>query len=100
MEDLYEEIEDPDTPPEAVLSRRAKSYSDFYDIVREHVLKDAHKSKRRGRSKRDKSWDALALPEPKYAEDVADFPSFDTLQDELLEASQQEYLYVCQLAGT
>lgn len=98
MDDLLEE-DDSNSPPEATLARRAKSYSDFYDIVREQLSKDGPKKKRRRR--RDKTWEALALPEAGSTVDPYENPLFDDLQDELLEASQQEYLlYGEQLAMT
>ncbi|KAJ9148649.1 Conserved oligomeric Golgi complex subunit 3 [Pleurostoma richardsiae] len=102
LEELYEE-EGPWELPEATLARRAKSYSDFYDIVREHLATNAPKktTKAKQKKRQDKSWEALALREPDYVVDVQAPPLFDALQDELLEASQQDYiLYGDQLAMT
>lgn len=70
------------------------SYSDFYDIVREQLGKDAKKKRRK---RRDRTWDALAIEAadlPRTARLDDDPPFFEVLQDELLEASQQEYMCV------
>lgn len=72
------------------MARRAKSYSDFYDIVQEHLAKDGAKPRRRKRQ--DKAWEALSLQGPGDTVEVQDAPLIGALQDELLEASQEEYL--------
>lgn len=72
--------------------RRAKSYSDLYDIVTAQTSRGGFKKKRR-RKGHNAAWEALAIPDP-----PADLPEGDLygdiLEDELLEASQQEYTYV------
>ncbi|KAF3763653.1 Sec34-domain-containing protein [Cryphonectria parasitica EP155] len=108
VEDLEELIEedDDDSPPEPGLSRRARSVSDFHDIVRAEQLahetakKKFNKKKSRAQ-RRDSSLDALALPGTEALLDGDDV-LYDTLEDELLlDAGQQEYtLYGEQLAMT
>lgn len=104
LEELLEE-DDEDTPPEPTLSRRAQSFSDFYDIVRAELAKDAatttaKKNKKSKSGKKDRNWDALALTGGEYILDD-DAALFDAFQDELLDAGQQEYtLYEEQLSMT
>lgn len=99
------EEDDEDTPPEPTLSRRAQSFSDFYDIVRVELSKDGAVNKPRNRRRKvDKSWDALALT-VSGDQDILNDDDEDTLfgefDDELLDAGQQEYtLYGEQLAMT
>ncbi|KAK1829389.1 oligomeric Golgi complex subunit 3 [Podospora conica] len=96
---LAEERDDPNTPPEATLVRRAKSYSDLYDIVAAQTARGGSKKKRR-RKPQNATWEALALPDPPADLSEGDLYG-DILEDELLEASQQEYiLYHDQLAMT
>ena len=90
LQDLYEEEKD-DGPPEATIARRAKSYSDFYDVVKAQIEKDA--GKRRRRRKKDSNFDALALGGSAAISSRQDEPILDLYNDELLEASQQEYTY-------
>lgn len=92
LDELFEDVEEAEqSPPAPTIARRAKSYSDFYDIVRAQMSKDARKKTRK---RKDKSWEALALPEPPASAESPCQPPFDAYDHELLEASQQEYLYV------
>lgn len=87
--------EDTNSPPEPTLSRRAKSYSDLYDIVTARISRHGPKKKRK-RRRCARSWEALAVPDsvtarlPREEEEGHD----DALETELLRASQQEYLCV------
>lgn len=104
---LFEDQEDANAPPEATVLRRAKSYSDFYDIATAH-LAGSHggpknkRKKTKGRRNNHSLWDALMIPASaalilSLEEDTYD----DALDQELLQASQQEYLlYHDQLALT
>ncbi|KAL2171785.1 hypothetical protein VTG60DRAFT_1783 [Thermothelomyces hinnuleus] len=98
---LFEDQKDADSPPEPTLSRRAKSYSDFYDIARAQLAVHAPKKKRK-RRRSDRSWEALAVPDSAAAslpEEEGDYNG--TLGKELIRASQQEYwLYHDELAMT
>ena len=74
-------------PPPATVARRAKSYSDFYTVVRAHLRKER------------------ALEKKKSREDISTELEFADwyggLSDELLEASHDEYrLYQHQLHMT
>jgi hypothetical protein len=76
------------------LSRRAKSYSDFYDIVRAQLSSHEPKKKRK-RRRSARTWEALAVPESVTANLPEEEEGYDdALQKELLRASQQEYLSV------
>lgn len=103
IEELLEE-DDHDAFPEPDLPRRAQSFSDFHDIVRAGSVNDGHRREKKGFNNRH--WDALALElvGAEVAEDNLDDDDdtpFDTFQDELLDAGQQEYtLYGEQLAIT
>jgi len=91
LEELYEEVKGDNSPPEAALSRRAKSYSDFYDIVQAHIQKDSAKKRRRRR--RDVTLNALAVEGADAVSERQDEPILDLFKDELLDASQHDYLY-------
>lgn len=70
-------------PPEATLARRAKSYSDFYAVAMEYLKKDAMRSK---------SNDVLETIEFKR-EKVSFGLQFEELEDNLVDASHEEYRY-------
>lgn len=90
LEELYEEDEEDDSPPEPCLIRRAKSFSDFYEATKSHV---AVPSKTRpARKKRATALDALAIFSSDKGLDGHGEFLLDSYQEELLEASQQEYL--------
>ncbi|CAN9087493.1 unnamed protein product [Alternaria sp. RS040] len=75
-------------PPPATVARRAKSYSDFYTVVRAHLRKERALEKKK-KSREDISTEL----------DFADW--YGGLSDELLEASHDEYtLYQHQLHMT
>ncbi|KAK7732226.1 Golgi transport complex subunit 3 [Cytospora paraplurivora] len=103
IEELLEE-DDHDAFPEPDLPRRAQSFSDFHDIVRAGSVNDGHRREKKGFNNRH--WDALALElvgaeVAEHSLDDDDDTPFDTFQDELLDAGQQEYtLYGEQLAVT
>lgn len=97
---LFEDGDEPNSPPQATLTRRAKSYSDFYDIVKAEFSRSSRKKKRVKR-RGNGTWDALALLEPPADLPVEDNASDYVVGGELLLASQQEYLlYQDQLAMT
>ncbi|KIW02820.1 uncharacterized protein PV09_05878 [Verruconis gallopava] len=76
-------------PPKATVARRAKSYSDFYDVVRAHIKKENKLEKERERKKHRR----------KQVKNDLEFGSwYHGLQNDLLDASQEEYrLYRDQL---
>ncbi|KAH6615623.1 Sec34-like family-domain-containing protein [Chaetomium sp. MPI-SDFR-AT-0129] len=98
---LLEVQEDAHDPPEPTLSRRAKSYSDFYEIVAKQLSAYQPQRERRRQTRRSRrSWQALALAESVTASldaevepgnDSGDGGDGSTLGGELLRASQQEY---------
>lgn len=70
-------------PPEATLARRAKSYSDFYDVAVGYLKKETLKAK--PKDVLDTLWNETAR--------VPTGLQFEELEDELLDASQEEYRY-------
>ncbi|WYZ34121.1 hypothetical protein EsH8_I_000397 [Colletotrichum jinshuiense] len=90
LDGIFEDIEYSNTPPEATVLRRAKSYSDFYHVVRAQLAKDEHKKRRRRR--KDRTWDALDIAAQARDAQAGRRPVLDQYEEELLEASQQEYL--------
>ncbi|EQL01982.1 Sec34-like family protein [Ophiocordyceps sinensis CO18] len=97
LENVYEEIEDSNTPPEPTLTRRAASYSDFYRVVKAQLAKDGGaKRKKTPSSKRDRGWEALTLCAETSVVAAPDGPDAMladlAVEDEMLEASQQDYL--------
>ncbi len=91
LKDLYEERPQLKGPPEAALARRAKSYTDFYHVARAQITKEAKKL-REGERK--------ALKSPNTGDsDKHNSNSYDAYDDELLDASLEEFqLYHDQLA--
>ncbi|TVY78118.1 Conserved oligomeric Golgi complex subunit [Lachnellula suecica] len=79
--ELYEEIPVLKGPPEATLARRAKSYSDFYDIAVSY-LGNEHKV--------EQPRDVFETLRSK-GEDPAVNIRFEEYEDDLLDASQEEY---------
>jgi hypothetical protein len=69
------------------LARRAKSYSDFYEVAMEYLQKDAMRSK---------SNDVLDTIEFKK-EKISYGLQFEELEDNLLDASHEEYQYAIPL---
>jgi hypothetical protein len=67
-------------PPPATIARRAKSYSDFYTVVRAHMRKEKALEKK-------KSQETLTT-ELEFAE------WYGGISEELLEASHEEYRHV------
>lgn len=95
LENVYEEVELAQGPPEPEVLRRAASYSDFYHVVRAQLHKDNRR--RRKTVKKDRAWEALLLSEQadesRYAQHKpALVPTWP--QTELLDTSQQEYMCV------
>lgn len=86
VEDIAEDVEESSLskgPPKATLARRAKSYSDFYDVVRAHIKKERHEALKEERKKSREQLRSEADFERWYS---------DVGQD-LLEASHEEYRY-------
>lgn len=69
------------------MARRAKSYSDFYEVAMEYLQKDAMRSK---------SNDVLDTIEFKN-EKISYGLQFEELEDNLLDASHEEYQYAIPL---
>ncbi|KAM3086416.1 Golgi transport complex subunit 3 [Clarireedia jacksonii] len=85
---IYEEPPVSKDPPKATLARRAKSYSDFYEVAVAYLGKEADTET--SQSILDK--DGARIQRPLFEERYAD------LEDELLDASHEEYqLYLEQL---
>ncbi|CAJ2509425.1 Uu.00g144510.m01.CDS01 [Anthostomella pinea] len=99
LDQLFEEPEPTIELPEPTLTRRAKSYSDFYHVVHAQLSKDV--AKKRRRKNKERSLEALMVGKPE--DDVrrrAVSPS-ESLDSELVNASHQEYsLYRHQLEMT
>ncbi|KAI0475220.1 Sec34-like family-domain-containing protein [Xylariaceae sp. FL0804] len=93
LAELFEEPEPSIDPPEPTLTRRAKSYSDFYHVVRAQLAKDAPKRRKKKSSKQGRGLEALAVVKPE--EDTAlrrDSAPPRSSDAELVEAAQHEYL--------
>lgn len=95
LEDVLEELENTNDPPEPTLPRRAASYSDFYDVVKAELLKDSQRKPRRKVDRKSRNWEALTLfhegsEASQYTQKEA--VSSESLDNRLLEESQREYL--------
>jgi hypothetical protein len=92
LPNVYEDIEDTDTPPEPTVLRRASSYSDFYRVVKEQLSKDARPQSKKI-DKKTRAWEALLLPDSSYDVDTHEMSRFESYDRQLLNSSQQGYLY-------
>ncbi|KAI0179699.1 Sec34-like family protein [Hypoxylon sp. FL1284] len=92
LEELFEEPEIVIEPPEPTLSRRAKSYSDFYHVVRAQLSKDAAAAKKRRKKAKERTLDALMVDKIGDISKNQSSVELEPLGDELIESSQQEYL--------
>ncbi|KAI0196424.1 Sec34-like family protein [Astrocystis sublimbata] len=85
-------------PPEPTLLPRAKSYSDFYHVVRAQLSKDAAKRKRQRSKEKGKgrALDALLIVRPEDSLPTRTAlpppPSSRSVDAALVDASQQEYI--------
>jgi hypothetical protein len=87
VEDLLhvgEEEEQPKGPPAATIARRAKSYSNFYDVVRAQ-LKQEYKLEKEQERKQSK----LLI-----STDVEFGSWYASIKGDLMNASHEEYQYV------
>ncbi|KAI0389479.1 Sec34-like family protein [Xylariaceae sp. FL0594] len=91
LDRLLEEPENVTDPPEPTVLPRAKSYSDFYHVVRAQLSKDAT-AKRRKRRAKDRSLDALMVVKPEDQHKPRECSPSKSIEAQLLDASQQEYL--------
>lgn len=84
---VIEEVVDekPRGPPPATVARRAKSYSDFYNVVRAHLKKERD-------IERKKSKETIG-------NELEFVQWYSGVHDELLDASHDEYKYVRKLQG-
>lgn len=67
------------------MARRAKSYSDFYRVARTQLLKDSRKIKLKDKE--------AAAPEVYIKRGFKFENIYDVHEDELLDASQEEFRY-------
>lgn len=80
---------------------RSQSFSDYHGTLRTEFLDSTPKNLKSRNPKKDKSWEALALSGGEDVVTNEDATLFDTFQEELLDAGQEEYtLYGEQLAMT
>jgi hypothetical protein len=85
--ELFEDAPRLKGPPEATLARRAKSYSNFYEVAVNYLNEEA---------KAEKPKDVLDLFDSKV-EGIPSRLCFEDLEDDLLDASQEEFQYVLSL---
>jgi len=82
--ELFEENYGMKGPPKATLARRAKSYSDFYEVAKDFLSKGA---------KTGKLQDGLEPLEDKLSDTSLGNP-FEDFEEDVLNASQEEYQFV------
>lgn len=97
LKDVFEDLNDRNTPPEPTVIRRAASYSDFYHVVRSQISKDAAQRRRQRKvDRKDRGWEALMLQDgnAKAAtyQKRQDTSMLQSLDGRLLEASQRDHL--------
>jgi conserved oligomeric Golgi complex subunit 3 len=90
VEDIVEDVEEPGLskgPPDATVARRAKSYSDFYEVVRAHIKKERQQYLDNEKEKKRKTREKL--------QDEVDFEQwYSGISQDLLEAGHEEYRLV------
>ncbi|KAJ9647206.1 Golgi transport complex subunit 3 [Coniosporium tulheliwenetii] len=80
---VIEEDERKRSPPEATVARRAKSYSDFYNVVRAHIKRERKLEREKRRSRENIR---------ELVKTELDFRRwYNSVHDELLDASHEEY---------
>lgn len=82
--ELFEDTSTLNGPPKATLAKRAKSYSNFYEAAVHYLGSDADKKQECDVFEAMASNDANPFFEK----------SFESYEEELVDASQQEYQYV------
>jgi hypothetical protein len=92
MPNVYEEIENTNTPPEPTVIRRASSYSDLYRVAQEQLSKDG-RPRHKKTDKNNRAWEALLLPDSSVEAELHEPKGLESYDEQLLDASQQEYLY-------
>lgn len=94
MPNVYEDIENTNTPPDAAVIRRAGSCSDFHHLVSVRPSKDA-RLQRRKTDRWNRAWEALDLPNSSVELERAgglEDNKLESYDEQLLDASQREYL--------
>lgn len=81
--DIYEESAGSKGPPQATLVRRAKSYSDFYDVAMTFLSKDVKTETPRDTMDFDQDNSVAVTMTGRY----------EDMEDEILDQSQEEYRY-------
>ncbi|KAH9904475.1 Sec34-like family protein [Xylariomycetidae sp. FL2044] len=91
LDQIFEDVEPIIEPPEPTLTRRAKSYSDFYHVVRAQLSKDTSKKKKR-KNNRERNLEALMVHKPEDGLPVRNRDSLENTDRGLVASSQREYL--------
>lgn len=95
LQDVYEELDPPSTPPEPEVIRRAASYSDFYHVFRAQLDSDGQLKRGKRSFLKNRSLEALMLGGPCTGQEDSeekDLALFEAPDDFFLEASQRDYL--------
>ncbi|KAF2099960.1 golgi complex component Cog3, partial [Rhizodiscina lignyota] len=85
VEDIAEDVDDPGIskgPPKATVARRAKSYSDFYEVVRAHIKKERQQYLEKEKKRKTRE----------QLQTEADFERwYSGISQDLLDAGHEEY---------
>lgn len=84
MLDIYEEEPVSKSPPKATLARRAKSYSDFYEVAMAYMNEETNQGATPNGSDAEREEPRTPLFEERYS----------ALEDEIVDGSLEEYQYV------
>lgn len=82
---VFEEHSGVKGPPQATIARRAKSYSDFYDVAISFLSKEA----------KSKAPCDMLEPSQETEDAVSMTANYEDVEDALLDESQEEYQYIC-----
>lgn len=80
---IYEDEPLSKDPPKATLAKRAKSYSDFYEVAMSYINKETNEGKTQNERDTEGEEPATPLFEERYS----------ALEDELVDGSLEEYQY-------
>lgn len=95
MPNVYEDIENTNTPPDAVVIRRAGSCSDLQRLASARPSKD-ERLQRKKTNRWNRVWEALDLSDSGVELERAgglEGNKLESYDEQLLDASQGEYLY-------
>ena len=79
-------------PPQATIARRAKSYGDFYDVVRGYLKSEGEREDEVISPELDIDWKSNKTSSAKVSTEIEFYNWYNGLEDELVQAGNEEYV--------